>query len=108
MNEVLSTTSGGQVKKHVAVVLTAAFAAATGTAAAQDQITFDGLIWFDRNGNTTKGTGEPVRANVPGVRVLAAATKQEVARANTDADGRYSVTLPAGPEYRLETLDMQV
>lgn len=98
------------MQKIFAVAMTAALVlpAVATSAAAQDQITFDGLIWFDRNGNTTKDADEPVRANVPGVRVLDAATKQEVARANTDADGRYSVTLPAGPEYRLETLDMLV
>jgi hypothetical protein len=98
------------VQKTFAVAMTAALLLPTvaTSAAAQDQITFDGLIWFDRNGNATKDADEPVRANVPGVRVLDAATKQEVARASTDAAGRYSVTLPAGPEYRLETLDMLV
>ncbi len=99
------------MKNIIAVAMTAAvvLTAMGSPAVAQDEkITFDGLIWFDRNGNTTKEADEPVRANVPGVRVLDAATKVEVARVDTDADGRYSVSLPAGPEYRLETLGMFV
>lgn len=94
------------MKKQFAVAMTAALgmlAASTGTAAAQDEITFDGTIWFDRNSNGTADAGEPGAAWVPAVRVVDTTTGLEVANVYANYFGRYSVTVPAGPEYRVES-----
>lgn len=105
---VISTKGDTQVKKYVAAALTAGLAltGATGTAVAQqDQIRFDGLVWFDRNSNGVRDGDEPVRADAPALKVTDAVTGREIARVDSDADGRYAVTLPAGPEYRLDSLN---
>ncbi len=93
------------MQKHFAVALATALAvttASTGTAVAQSEITFDGLFWFDRNSNGVVDAGEPP-ASWHGVKVIDTATDQQVASADADVFGRYSVSVPAGQEYRLET-----
>ena len=94
------------MKKTTAATFIAAFAfmaASAGTAAAQDQVTFEGLAWFDRNGNSTVDAGESeARFSCP-VEVVDNATGERVTSGCTNGFGRYSVTVPAGPEYRLET-----
>lgn len=92
------------MQKHFAVALATALVVTTasaGTAVAQNEITFDGLYWFDRNSNGAVDAGEPP-AGWRGLRVIDSATNQLVAEADTNGFGRYSVTVPAGPEYRLE------
>lgn len=94
------------MKKPIAATFIAAvafLAASAGTAAAQDQVTFEGLAWFDRNGNGTVDAGEPEAEFSCPVEVVDNSTGQYVTSGCTNGFGRYSVTVPAGPEYRLES-----
>lgn len=83
------------VLRRVAGLTAVLVVAGTGTAAAQDGATVEGLVWFDRNANGKVDEGEPPLANGRGVRVFQG--KQFIGEYGTDANGRYRATgLPAG------------
>ncbi|SDP91950.1 SdrD B-like domain-containing protein [Lentzea jiangxiensis] len=85
------------MRKLCAAAMAAAFLLpVAGTAAAQDEISIEGLVWFDRN-EDGKTAGEPGVPNEKIVKIVRDGSGELVGEHATGADGRYGVRdLPAG------------